>query len=554
MGLARTGPLKPHAHSIRVCGALGRFDHRRLTRLAELTGSGLREVHRDRRSALWLDREPIRWQGAHERGLAWAEWPDDPRTVPSETEPTRSPDACGLLIRGRRRIVHSSSSGLAPVYWMDEDGATYFSSRIDPLVQTSLRRLRPDWSAWAAILRLGYAVGARTPFEDVRRLEHASTLERGPTGGIATVGRWTWAEEPLLPFEEALERLVEALRGAAEALDGRDLVLGLSGGGDSRIVLASLVGNGARPNLRALTLPGNWGRDEDERLARRAAAAAAVPHTVLELELDGYWRDADRVARATDYQQALEWAWLAPLAKRTEAESEALMLDGLAGDILVRGKFEPPEPTADGKDLLWRRLQAGRNPKRFLRRKLTRAVDDLARSQLMAVREGLDGHDAVDTLTVYRTRTTRGMAAGLATLGEVAPTVAPFTADTVARAALSCPPPARLGRRLQRETLARLAPALAEIPVTVDDPTAARPVPQRRLSESTLAGFQDLLRESPFRPWFRKALDHAVDAPTPAALGELRPSRVVNGLALHALWVRRYGDRLRAASPRRLLG
>ena len=151
--------------------------------------------HRDRGSALWLDRDPIRWGGGGERGLAWSESPRPPGKAGSWSEAAGALDACGLVLRGRRRLVHSSAAGLPPVYWMDDGGATYFCSRIDPLVATAPGRLRPDWTAWAAIIRLGYAVGSRTPFEEVRRLEHSSTLERGPAGSVATVGRWPWAEE-----------------------------------------------------------------------------------------------------------------------------------------------------------------------------------------------------------------------------------------------------------------------------------------------------------------------------------------------------------------------
>jgi asparagine synthetase B (glutamine-hydrolysing) len=442
---------------------------------------------------------------------------------------------------------------MASVYWMDEGGATYFCSRIDPLAQTAVRQLRPDWHAWAAILRLGYAVGSRTPFDDVRRLEHSAALERGATGGIATAGRWDWAEEDVLPNDQALERLVEALRTEARALRDREVVLGLSGGGDSRLLLASLASGGAAAGLRALTLAGNWGRDEDERLASRAAAAVAVPHAVLDIELDGYWRDAERVALASDFQQALEWAWIVPLARASENESESILVDGLAGDILVRGKYDHGDPADDTPEFLWQSQQGPRKLRRFLRRRLRDAIDDLARGQLMAVRARVAGHRSAASLTVYQTRTTRGMSAGVATLSEQIPTVAPFTADAVARAAISCPPAAKLGRGLQSEAIAQLAPALTGTPLTSPEPRGPRTLPRRRLSDATLAGFQDLLRESEFRPWFRPELNEALDAPSPKALGEMRPARVINGLALHALWMRRYGDRLVATSPRKLL-
>ena len=41
---------------------------------------------------------------------------------------------CGLVVDGGARYVHSSVAGVAPVYYLEDADATYFASRIDPLV------------------------------------------------------------------------------------------------------------------------------------------------------------------------------------------------------------------------------------------------------------------------------------------------------------------------------------------------------------------------------------------------------------------------------------
>src|SRR5512146_3245989 len=117
-----------------------------------------------------LDREPLRWSGARRQGLSWIEgatW----RAGASDWGEASRRGACGLVIEGRRRYLHSSVNGLGSIYWIEDGGAVYFASRIDPLVQTAPGRLSIDWDTWASIVALRFPVGERTPFAEIRRLE-----------------------------------------------------------------------------------------------------------------------------------------------------------------------------------------------------------------------------------------------------------------------------------------------------------------------------------------------------------------------------------------------
>ena len=186
---------------------------------------------------------------------------------------------------------------------------------------------------------------------------------------------------------------------------------------------------------------------------------------------------------------------------------------------------------------------------------MDQAISAAAREQVDAACRRLDGHPAAFTLALYRMRTTRGMSAGVAALSGALPTSVPFATDAVARAAMRCPPQEKVGGAFHQALIARLAPALAAIPNNSFGPApASEPVPDRRREEAALDGFRELLSESPFRRWFRGPLRDAVDSGPAYALASLGQARVVNGYALHALWLRRYGDRLRSTSPRALLG
>ena len=111
---------------------------------------------------------------------------------------------------------------------------------------------------------------------------------------------------------------------------------------------------------------------------------------MLPLEREGYWRDAEAFAEATEYQQALEWAWFAPLVRRLSAERDALAVDGLAGDILVHGKYAGAEVVAakgaagPTSEFVWDRLQRARSGRRLVARRMDEAISAAAREQVDA--------------------------------------------------------------------------------------------------------------------------------------------------------------------------
>src|SRR5436190_11865104 len=118
-----------------VCGALGRPDRKVLRKMRKALGGGVREVHRDDGAVLHLDREPLRWSASGRQGLCWSEQLPPGQGAPTTwLEASSDWSACGLAIDGERRLVHSSVSGISPLYYLDDGEATYFSSRIDALV------------------------------------------------------------------------------------------------------------------------------------------------------------------------------------------------------------------------------------------------------------------------------------------------------------------------------------------------------------------------------------------------------------------------------------
>ena len=221
-----------------ACGALGDYDRERVRAIAAGLGERMRAVHDDERSILYCDRDPIRWGGERERGYAWVEgdlWRGDP----ASWEEASRLGACGLALDGRRRVVHSSVSGYARLYWIEDRGATYFASRVDPLVGAWPRSLSVDWDAWAATIILRHPVGGRTPFAEIRRLGPHAALRRRLGRSRVERPAWPWAEiEPRLSLAAGADAWVAALRETLASLEG-ELLCPLSGGRDSRIVLCA---------------------------------------------------------------------------------------------------------------------------------------------------------------------------------------------------------------------------------------------------------------------------------------------------------------------------
>jgi asparagine synthase len=558
----RDSPRNPLA-----CGALGRYEPELVAEIGRCLAGEMSTIHEDGGSILLLDRPAIPWRAGRAQGFAWSETRPAKRSVTSWREAACELAACGLVTRGERRRVHSSVSGVAPIYYVEHAGAVYFASRIDPLVQALPRRYTIDWRAWASIFYLRFPVGERTPFLEVKRLRPYSTLEWDPIRQAATARqhRWPWAEvEPSLELEEGSSALLEAMRAAVAPLAHEPVYCTLSGGWDSRILLCLLAEQG-HDGVRAVTVSPDNGHHREEELAAQVAVSLGVPHSTLEGDAAAFWDDTRERARRVDFQLAAP-PWAMPLAAALKGRP-GVATDGLGLDTLAQGGthyYTESMIRADGTPAaareLWTRLlgQVMRHATwRTLSRELDHDLKSLARRQFMNEASRFRGHPAEVVLTFYATRTVRGISlTPQAVLGSDVATVTPCTDHRVALACLATRPLEKFHTRIYGAMFAKLNPEVGRLPSTHDElsvPAITRA--RRRLSATAVRGYEQVLAGGPLeRALSAEVRGHLADGTLGEALADPVLHRGVLAVSLFHLWHERYHSRLAGGDPLDALG
>lgn len=464
--------------------------------------------------------------------------------------------AAGMFREGRRWVLFTDSLGINSLYLREYEGYLFFSNRMSPLVAVP-GSLNVDWSAWASIFVLGGPLGETTPFLEIRRLEGASglALEKGKLSRLSYMPGWL-AGDGLATDTGAL---VDAVRGAlpARSVLPQSPGIPLSGGWDSRL-LAGLATESYSGRLRAWTSASDDGFDLDVPYASAVARTLRLRHTTFS-QPDSGWPDLATETRVRAQFETWLHTWLTPLFRRIRHD-EASVLDGLAGDVLIKGLFVterlldlPPEQRLER---LFRRL--GYQPDdRFmtgLRPRAGNGIVETAQQSFLSVAARYSDHLNHLALTVLHTRTTRVV--GIAPTTLLAPEVKtwfPFLDPDVLRISLNIGPNLKTGGALYRDVLRRGVPRVADLPST-NDPTPPKRTPAgHRLQASTEATdwMIDSVLASPI----------VVDLLVPEVAEDLRqkgptwerPSpqmeRLLLAGSLLAQWERFYRGRITLASP-----
>lgn len=251
------------------------------------------------------------------------------------------PDPLGLRLDfdGAAFTLESDCLGYRPIYHgRDGAGRWVISTRPDAVAAFAGRRV--SMMGILQCLLLGYTVDDHSVFDGVRRLR-AGELLRGDRAGVIRVEasafgapREDWGEAPASPTDWM------AMTGetTAEAFH-RGHMLELSGGVDSRLVLALGLHRGATP-AAALTI-GRDG-DDDVEIARRICGAFDIEHHVVPMRIDEQRLEEDgrRFTAGGGFGLNASYAGL-PAVLRAVSSLRTGQVGGLGGEFAT-GRYDTP--------------------------------------------------------------------------------------------------------------------------------------------------------------------------------------------------------------------
>ena len=301
---------------------------------------------------------------------------------------------------GSRLVVRTDRYGASPLFlW-----ASKTQIAVSPSLLAILECGAPadlDGPALSVFLRLGYFLGDDTPFTAIRTV--APGAEMVWESGVLTSRSAGRPTQPLTATsrQQAIDGFIDLCHRSIQRRlpAGRDVVMPLSSGRDSRHILFELRAAGVRP--RCVTVPRYAPRSsEDARIAPLLATAAGVPHTLLQQNSSRCTAEIRK--NWLTHLCADEHAWYMAIVDEVSGRT-SVMYDGLGGalsvpnryhsfaalDLIARGQFE----TLAGRWLDSFGVRSEDALRRVIRREFLTAVSREAAVDRLA-RE-LESHGAV---------------------------------------------------------------------------------------------------------------------------------------------------------------
>lgn len=524
-----------------MCGAIGRFDEKRLDRLTAAAPTSVHQVHRSSTAVLFASAGLDPWTAGSDEGLFWNALAGHEAPMSWEVAAERRL-AAGIRFTDRGATLHTDALGMQDLFTRRIGEALYFSIRIDPLLRLDDAKLHIDWTGWANILVVTAPLSDTTPFEEVRRVPAATAWHADDRGLHLTRFEPGWlSAEPdgaITPGD------VVATIGACIPTEP-SLAITLSGGWDSRL-LATLARRRS-DLLVAWTTSDDDGRDRDFDLAGLVAETLDIEHHRFMPGPDAWLSELSPVRRRHDFLCPLH-VWLMPLARELHGRPETV-LDGLGG-ALFKGVPEAVLATSDPAErhrLHWAALAQNRlkDPAKFAPG-VAAEMEARSRASHEETVAGFDTHPAAPTLSNLHTRIARSIA--LSPLRIMAPEVnvsVPLVHPDVVDAALRVPLPDKSGGDFYRNMLLAADSHVARLPSTNDGGPKGRRGPRRQSSPETLAAMARTIAASDtvvrlLGPELRHALD---DPDVLHRLGAtVHGHRLLNWASLMAEWHTTYDD------------
>jgi hypothetical protein len=428
---------------------------------------GVRYVDLDDEGMAVFSGRPFRWTG---EGEADGRAPLDPRFYRRPAGEWAS-DLDGRFAaarydeRERELEVYSDPLGAYPVFSGEADGTRWISNSAE-LVRTALGTDELDLSVVASVLGAGHCLSGDPVWAEVKRL---------PRGAVVQMR----ADRPdsqaeLLPLDRIAAQTGRGLEPGRAARDlvaatsaladwpGRPILLQLSGGRDSRLVLAAALAAGVEFDAVSTGTPAV----PDVRVARQLCEQLGIPHRLLPRDPEGALHRRTRemgrvVGLASAGTFSIEDAAGYPIAQ--SAGPLPLWLGGQGGEIAraFYGRREGTRPEALARQLfetVARSVELLSSPgKERLRREVGRAVDQ-------KVDAGVALDDVFDLFYLFN-RMGTWSASGFGCVEYAkGDSITPLWCRRLLDHQLAPRPAERVGARFHAATLEELSPQLARAP------------------------------------------------------------------------------------------
>ena len=207
------------------------------------------------------------------------------------------------------------------------------------MIAAKLSEVRFDSLALGFFSRTGFMIGDRTIYEQVKRVPAESVLRWSSSGlEIKSSPITSSHDHPGTPEEAVdgfIDRFQEAMR-LRSSISG-ELVMPLSSGRDSRMMLLSLIDLGVNPR-ELITIGGH--QNADVRIASSLSTSLGIPFRHI-TGSDGSWLHLEEERHRRCGYEALEHVWLLPLWLELLSGSPT-WFDGLGCGSVLRNDVNHP--------------------------------------------------------------------------------------------------------------------------------------------------------------------------------------------------------------------
>lgn len=383
---------------------------------------------------------------------------------------------------GQRIAIGQDWLGMSRLFTGEADGVTAWCTRPSLLATFLTGSVRPDLDGWTSYAATGFFGGDLAPVAGTRLLAPGARVaaqRRAGGGWQLTYGTGGTADDLVTAGLAARDRGLDgALDLAAEGLtntmarmgelNADAMVLGLSGGKDSRLLAAAAIAAGQLPAFRTnddIPAEGEVARELVEIL--REARGLKPEHTVGKVGAParvlaaGLIERARRLQRRYDFQFPSSYLTRAAVPPRLSDSIVPLSLSGIGGEIATGHWYAVPRPEEAERQTVDRALRARLMcmvvPEAVGGAVATREWERVAQRIEHAAGLGLRGMEIVNY--VYLMESTRRWYSSAYTLG----TVTPYLSPAFVSASFAALPEHKLAKQLHGYLLRRLLPEWADV-------------------------------------------------------------------------------------------